>query len=130
MPERRKDEVRGGDGLAKSRMRPRVEYVRIPKYQTASVWMLEGPDASKPRVVSYHCPTCENADNSRLIQINVPTEPWRPLRERIACKTKPAFRMLLHVTRAQIEQILQDFGKQNNAATLEAVFYSKDDSSD
>lgn len=115
--------------IAKGRRVRRVEFVRIPKYETASLWMLGAPGTSEPRVVLYHCPTCPDPDNSRLIHINVTTEPLYPRRENAHRKAKPPIRLLLHVTRAQIEQILEDFGKKDNASALKAVFYHKDDSS-
>jgi|SRR5580658_147117 hypothetical protein len=114
--------------FGKRRKTGRIEYVRVSKYETASLWMLGAPDDPSLKVVSLHCATCPDPDNSRLVHINVPTEPWHTRRENPRRKGKPPLRMLLHVTRAQIEQILEDFGKKNNGATLRAIFYHKDDS--
>jgi hypothetical protein len=130
MPEPEEGARRGRGTATKGGKTRRAEYVRIPKFETASLWILAAPGAPEPRVVSFHCPTCRDPDNSRLIHINVPTEPWHPRGENARRRPKPPHRMLLHVTRAQIEQILDDFGKKDNATGLRAVFHYKGDLSD
>src|SRR5580658_10878566 len=102
---------RGRVQVAKKPRAKRTDYVRISRYETASLWMLADPAVTEPRVVSFHCPTCPDPDNSRLLHINIPTEPKFPHRGNARRTVKPPHRTLLHVTRAQIEQILADFGK-------------------
>lgn len=94
------------------------EYVRIPQGATAEVWMITSSATRQPRVVSFHCPTCPDSDNSRLVDIRIRPEPrlGRPVTGG-SLREKPA-RLLLHVTRQQIEQILSDFGNHGNASTL------------
>lgn len=115
--------------MAKEPRAKRTDYVRIARYETSSLWMLPDPAVTEPRVVSFRCPTCPDPDNSRLLHINIPTEPRYPHRGNARRKVKPPHRTLLHVTRAQIEQILADFGKEENASTFRAIFHHKDDSS-
>jgi hypothetical protein len=114
--------------MSKGRKARKVEYVRIPKQSEASLWMLRAPGNPEPRVVSFHCPTCRDPDSSRLVHINVPTEPRYPRRKNARRRAKQPVRLLMHVTRDQIEQILADFGKKDNSSTLRAIFYHKDDS--
>jgi hypothetical protein len=129
MTEPGKSADRDQAGLRKVRT-PSVRYVRIPENSDASIWMLGTHEAPEPRVVSFHCGSCPDPDNSRLVHINVSTEPWRTRSERARRKARPPVRLLMHVTRGQIEQILSDFGKKDNSDPLRAIFYHKGDLAD
>ncbi len=117
------------DDLFRTKRR-KVEFDRIPKHSTAEIWMIGSPENPQQRVVSYHCEICRDPNNSRLVTIYVPTDPLvASKKDKHSGKSHPV-RLLLHLTRDQLEEILRDMGKENNADTLRAVFYHKDEPSD
>jgi hypothetical protein len=104
--------------------------VRVPRHTMPSLWMVATPENLEPRVVTFHCPSCTDPDNSRLIHINLPTEPTSARLVKTRHKAAPPVRFLMRVTRAQVEQILADFGRHDNGDILRAIFHHKGDTGD
>jgi hypothetical protein len=104
------------------------ESALIPIRQTAKLWVIPSRKHATPRVVSLHCPTCPNPDDSRLVHIEIVGE--RQTRSRIGQRGGKGakLRLLLHVTRPQIQEILRSFGDHDNASTLLDILVHKDES--
>lgn len=94
--------------------------VTIERYQTGKLWRIPNSVDSQLRVVSFHCSTCPDSDNSRLLYVELRgsalpsgTGPTESRRKKV--------RMLLEVTRSEIEEVLASFGRHDNASTLRCI---------
>lgn len=107
--------------------RPRDRVVPISRYQTAKLWIVPKREDPNPRVVSFHCSACRDSANSRLRIVELETEEseleagFEPQRK------TPAARVLLRVTRKQIDEIQASFGRQDNGETLRDILVYKGD---
>ena len=107
---------------------PRDRFVRIPRYQTAKLWIIPKRSDPTPHVVSVHCPTCRDPDNSRLLHVVLKTDGSELEPGASASRGKnPNVRILLHVTREQIEEIRESFGKHDIGDTLRDILDHKGD---
>ena len=90
--------------------------------------MIPKRDDPTPHVVSIHCPTCRDPDNSRLLHIVLKTD-GRELEQGASAKLRanPNVRVLLHVTRQQIDEIRDSFGKRDTGDTLKDILVHKGD---
>ena len=95
-----------------------LEWIRISRFQTARVWSIERSGFVGPQVVSFHCPTCPEPEDSRLVDVQV--EARRPARHGHSDEEAGLVkeRLLLRVTREQVEQIRDSFGRRDNGALL------------
>ncbi len=122
--------VRPGDSRADRVTSPcrvrKTEWVRIRRQATGEVGVLERQGMAGPQVVSFHCPSCPDPDNSRLVGIWLPAED--PTQALLAGRKPPRReRFFLHVTRAQISQILESFGRHDNWTMLLDIGRAPDD---
>jgi hypothetical protein len=93
--------------------------------QTLELWTIPRSDNPEPQPVSFHCSTCEDPDNSRLLFVVIRVASVVADRPTTQRSTRGSVRMVLHVTRAQIEEIRASFGRQDNASSLVDVLLHK-----
>jgi hypothetical protein len=91
-------------------VRRHERWIRIPRYQTAELWMVPDLKDRKPAPMVYTCPICSEKEETRLLSVvleNAPTRLRRRLRSSSKRTERP--RILLRITREQLEDIRADF---------------------
>ena len=75
-----------------------------------------------------HCPTCRDPENSRLLHVVLKTDGGE-LEQGVPAsrRANPNVRVLLHVTRPQIEEILASFGRHDTGDTLRDILAHRGD---
>jgi len=87
-------------------------WIRIPRYQTAELWMVPDLKDRRPQPMAYTCPMCSEKEETRLLSIVLKTEPTR-LRSRAKSSEKRVEhpRILLRITRSQLNDINAEFAR-------------------
>jgi hypothetical protein len=84
--------------------------VRVLRHQTAELWMVTNSTGGRPQPMVYVCPVCSEKEDTRLLSVELRTEPRRfPSRLRHTQKPENRPRILLRITRQQLEDIRADF---------------------
>jgi len=90
----------------------RERWIRIPRYQTAELWMVPGLKDRRPQPMAYTCPMCSEKEETRLLSIVLKTEPTRlRSREKSSEKRVEHPRILLRITRSQLNDITAEFSR-------------------
>jgi hypothetical protein len=85
------------------------EFVCIPRQQTAKLSTVKGRNGHGPEVVVLKCPSCPDRENSRLVQVELARETLESRRRKAGLeRMAPPLRMLLHITRDEVSQILRE----------------------
>jgi hypothetical protein len=93
-----------------SLIRVREERVRILRHQTAELWMVPDSKSGGPQPMVFACPSCSETEETRLLSVELRTDPRRfPDRSRRPRSLKNRSRILLRITRQQLEYIRADF---------------------
>jgi hypothetical protein len=95
----------------------RTDRVKILRYQTAELWMVPGLDDPRPRPMAYTCSECSEKEETRLLSVVLqaaPPGPWR--RSHSAAKREARPRILLRVTRSQLDDINAEFATRARSA--------------
>jgi hypothetical protein len=90
--------------------RRRDRWITIPRYQTAELWMIPDLKDPRPRPMSYKCSSCSEKEETRLLSIVLQTAPpWPRRRVSPTAKREARPRILLRVTRSQLDEINAEF---------------------
>jgi hypothetical protein len=94
-------------------LRRRESWIRVPRYQTAELWMVRGLKDKRPQPMAYVCPSCSEKEETRLLSIVLETAPPRlRWRSRSTSKRLEHPRILLRMTRSQLDDINAEFASR------------------
>jgi hypothetical protein len=94
-------------------LRRREVWIRVPRYQTAELWMVCGLKDRRPQPMAYVCPSCSEKEETRLLSIVLETAPPRlRWRSRSTSKRLEHPRILLRMTRSQLDDINAEFASR------------------
>jgi hypothetical protein len=100
-----------------SLVRRRERWIRIPRYQTAELWMVPDLKDPRPRPMAYKCPSCSEKEETRLLSVVLQTAPPGPRRRsNSTAKREARPRILLRVTRSQLDDINAEFATRARSA--------------
>ena len=89
------------------------ERITIPRNQTAELWMVPLQRDRRPQPMAYTCPECSKKEETRLLSVVLETTPTRrPWKSKSFAKRTEHPRILLKITRSQLDDINADFERR------------------
>jgi len=90
----------------------RERWIRIPRYQTAELWMVPGLKDRRLQPMAYTCPMCSEKEDTRLLSVVLQTSPTSSVRRSRAPTGRVEHpRILLRITRSQLNDITAEFAR-------------------